>query len=86
MQQNKNKIEITFPRYFAVLAKKERKEKIKEFLLNSFLTLLQIIGVVGMIFMGYAFLLGILNLLNAPMDEDRPRATDYTPYSGWTYE
>jgi hypothetical protein len=82
-QENKKK--IFFPRYTALIKKKERQAKIKEFGSQTIKLVLELLGILWIVFMGYLFLSSFFNY--EPSDpEDGADKTDYSPYSGWTYE
>ncbi len=85
---NKIKPKITFPKYFAVLKKQERINKLKEFMYDVLMLFIQLIGVVGILFLAYGFLVSLHKQLNQEIDpyEYGVEKTDYSPYSGSTYE
>ncbi len=80
----KKQEEITFPRYFAAL----KVKKLKEYSFNTLMLCIQIVGIIGILFLAYGFLVGLDKQFNQDIDPDEEdaRKTDYSPYSGWTYE
>jgi hypothetical protein len=75
---------ITFPRYFAAL----KVKKLKEYSFDALMLCIQLIGIIGIIFLAYGFLISLDKQFNQDIDpyEQGVEKTDYSPYSGWTYE
>ena len=50
--------------------------------------LIQSLGVIGILFLVYGFLISLDKQFNREIDpyEQDVEKTDYSPYSGWTYE
>lgn len=88
MSQYKKEKDITFPRYFAALKKQERVRKLKEFSYDALMLFIQLIGIVGILILAYGFLVSLHKQFNQEIDPYGHDAekTDYSPYSGWTYE
>lgn len=63
-------------------------KKIKEGAFNVLMVLIQSLGVIGILFLVYGFLISLDKQFNRDIDpyEQRVEKTDYSPYSGWTYE
>jgi hypothetical protein len=82
-QEDKQK--VLFPRYTTLLKKKERQEKLRKFGSQTLKLFLELLGILWVVFLGYLFLSSFFNY--EPSDpEDGLEKTDYSPYSGWTYE
>ncbi len=75
---------ITFPRYFAAL----KVKKLKEYSFDALMLCIQLIGIIGILFLAYGFLISLDKQFNQDIDpyEQNVEKTDYSPYSGWTYE
>lgn len=63
-------------------------KKIKEGVFNVLMVLIQSLGVIGILFLVYGFLISLDKQFNREIDpyEQDVEKTDYSPYSGWTYE
>ena len=63
-------------------------KKIKEGAFNVLMILIQSLGVIGILFLVYGFLISLDKQFNREIDpyEQDVEKTDYSPYSGWTYE